>query len=67
MADITITEKDWETLSEKQKTWLLYRSITSIKADIKRVALKPMLSRSCSVIGGIVGGIMAYFGIILKS
>jgi len=58
-----ITEKDWEEATEKQRGWMLFNTIQSMDARLKKLEKRPIMDKVFSFSGGIIGGALAYFGI----
>ena len=60
-----VTEKDWESATENQKTWMIFNTIQDINRRLEQLEKKPLLIKIYTFIGGIIGGALAYIGIKL--
>jgi len=58
-----ITEKDWEEASEKQRSWMMFNTIQSMDARLKKLEKRPIMDKVFSFAGGIIGGALAFLGI----
>ena len=58
-----ITEKDWEEATEKQRGWMLFNTIQSMDARLKKLEKRPIVDKVYAFGGGIVGGALSYLGI----
>ena len=60
---ITITEKDWECMDEKQKLWAIYNTLQTMDSRMKALEKRPIADKCFAFLGGIVGGFLAALGI----
>lgn len=57
-----VNEKDWEKASEEQKSWLTFNTIQMMDIRLKKLERKPLTDKICSLVGGIIGGALAFIG-----
>ena len=58
-----IKEKDWEKATEKQKSWMLFNTVQSMDARLKKLEKRPIIDKMFSFVGGVIGGALAFLGI----
>ena len=58
-----INEKDWENASEEQRSWMVFNTIQNINVRLEKLEKRPIIDKALSLIGGVIGGALAYFGI----
>ena len=58
-----VNEKDWEIASEEQKSWMVFNTIQSINARLEKLEKRPIIDKALSLVGGVIGGALAYIGI----
>ena len=63
MGFITVNEKDWEASSSKQREWMTYNTLQSIDERLKKLEKKPLVTNFYSLLGGILGGMLATLGL----
>jgi len=56
-------EKDWEGLTQDQRTWMLYKTMRNIEQRLTAMEHKTVFHKACATVGGIIGGAVAAFGI----
>lgn len=55
-----ISKETWDNMPEEQRSWIMFETMQSVNAQIKMLKRWNRLS---SFAGGIIGGILASFGI----
>ena len=60
---MSIKEKDWEKATEKQKSWMLFNTVQSMDARLKKLEKRPIIDKMFSFVGGVIGGALAFLGI----
>ena len=58
-----VNEKDWDIASEEQRSWMVFNTIQSINTRLEKLEKRPIIDKALSLIGGIIGGALAYLGI----
>ena len=58
-----VNEKDWEIASEEQRSWMVFNTIQSINTRLEKLEKRPIIDKALSLVGGIIGGALAYIGI----
>ena len=58
-----IKEKDWEKASEEQRSWMVFNTIQSINVRLEKLEKRPIINKALSLVGGVIGGALAYIGI----
>jgi len=58
-----VNEKDWEIASEEQRSWMMFNTIQSINTRLEKLEKRPIIDKALSLMGGIIGGALAYIGI----
>ena len=58
-----ITKEDWEDATEKQRGWMLFNTIQSMDARLKKLEKRPIIDKVFSFVGGVIGGALAFIGI----
>lgn len=57
-----ITKETWGSLPGTDREWVLYNTLQDIDDRLKRLETKSIFHKSLAFLGGILGGIAAYFG-----
>ncbi|MGA2332307.1 MAG: hypothetical protein ABSG75_11160 [Syntrophales bacterium] len=60
---ITIKEKDWEGMDDKQKLWAIYNTLQTMDGRMKTLERRPITDKCFAFCGGIIGGFLAALGI----
>ena len=63
MADMVITEKDWEKANEKARSWMLFNTVQNMNCRLKKLERRPVVDKVWAFFGGIIGGAAAYIGL----
>ena len=65
MADgfIIINKKEWEEIPEEQRWNMMFSTLQTIDIRLQKLEKKRFIDKACSFGGGIVGGLLAVFGI----
>ena len=63
-AHMIIDEKDWEGLPEKKRSWIMYNTMRSVEQRVSKLERRKWLDKGLTFAGGILGGFLAYIGII---
>jgi len=58
-----VNEKDWDIASEEQRSWMVFNTIQSINTRLEKLEKRPIIDKALSLMGGIIGGALAYIGI----
>jgi hypothetical protein len=62
---ITVNRKDWEDATPEQRDWMIFNTLQTIHVRLKALEKKGLYDKGCSLLGGIIGGACAFFGIKL--
>ena len=60
---MVVNEKDWENASEEQRSWMVFNTIQSINIRLEKLEKRPIIDKALSLVGGVIGGALAYIGI----
>ena len=58
-----VNEKDWEHATEEQRSWMVFNTIQSINVRLEKLEKRPIIDKALSLVGGVIGGALAYIGI----
>jgi hypothetical protein len=57
---LVMDEKDWEEATSEQRDWIIYKTLKSMDARLRKCQRRDKVT---SFFGGIVGGILAWLGV----
>jgi hypothetical protein len=60
---LVLDEKDWESMTEQQKDWTIYKTLRAVNERITCLERRPFIDRFTSFFGGIIGGFIAAIGL----
>jgi len=60
---IILDEKDWETMSEEQKSWAMYKTLKAVNDRLVCLEQRPIMDKCLSFLGGVIGGFVAALGL----
>ncbi len=58
-----VNEKDWKNASEEQRSWMVFNTIQSINVRLEKLEKRPIIDKTLSLVGGVIGGALAFIGI----
>lgn len=58
-----VDEKDWEGMTESQKSWMLFKTMLKMDDRLGRLERKSLFHKACATVGGVLGGAAAAFGV----
>ena len=59
---IVVNDKNWENATPEQRDWMMFNTLQSVDARLKSLEERKLFDRTCSFLGGIIGGVAAMFG-----
>lgn len=60
---LVLDEKDWESATAEQRSWMTFKTLESIDKRLKVLEKRPFVDKCFSFLGGAVGGLAAAIGI----
>jgi hypothetical protein len=60
---LVLNEKDWEKMTPEQREWATFNTLQSMNCRLNTLESKGFIDKTCSAIGGIVGGFLAFIGL----
>lgn len=60
---LVLDEKDWETATPEQRDWMIFKTLKSLDNRMQKLERRPFIDKAFAFAGGIVGGVLASFGI----
>ena len=60
---IVLDEKDWETMSEEQKSWAMFKTLKMLNERLCYLETRPFIDKCFSFLGGVMGGFCAALGL----
>ena len=61
-----VNEKDWDTLPEKKRSWIMYNTMQSVEHRVTKLEQRKWIDKGLTFAGGVFGGALAYLGINIK-
>ena len=58
-----ITKESWREMPAEQREWLLFDTLQDMNTRLKTVECRPFKDKCYSMLGGLVGGALAAFGV----
>jgi hypothetical protein len=58
-----VTKEAWERLESGDREWLMFDTLQSLDQRITTLESKSVFDRTCSFLGGVLGGVASVFGI----
>lgn len=62
---LVLNEKDWQNMTAEQRQWATFNTLQSMDSRLKAIEGRRMFDRTCSFLGGVVGGVATMLGIKL--
>jgi hypothetical protein len=59
---MVLNEKDWEKQTPEQRDWLVFNTLQAMNERLKIIEGRKLFDRTCSFLGGVVGGVAAMIG-----
>jgi hypothetical protein len=60
---IILDEKDWETMTEEQKSWAMFKTLRMVNERLTCLEERPFIDKCFSFFGGVIGGFVAALGL----
>jgi hypothetical protein len=60
---IILDEKDWETMTDEQKGWAMYKTLKAVNDRLTCLEQRPFIDKFYAFFGGIIGGFSAALGL----
>jgi len=58
---IIVDRETWKNIDDEERFRMVYNTLRSIDDRLKKLERRPVFDRVASFVGGIVGGILAFF------
>lgn len=58
-----LNEKDWDGLSEKKRSWIMYNTMQSVERRVTKLESRKWIDKGLTGVTGLIGGALAYLGI----
>ena len=62
---MVVSDKNWERATPEERDWMIYNTLQSVNSRLKSLEERKLFDRTCSFLGGIIGGVAAMFGMRL--
>lgn len=60
---IILDEKDWETMTEEQKSWAMFKTLRMVNERLTCLEKNPHIDKCFAFLGGVIGGFVAALGL----
>ena len=58
-----VMKEDWEHMTPDQQSWMTFNAVQELNRRVECLEKRPLIDKCLAFSGGIIGGVLAYFGV----
>ena len=58
----SISKETWDHMEPEQRDWIMFETMQTVSERVKALENRTLFDRTCSFLGGIIGGCAAMLG-----